>query len=176
MSWLDEREDTSDEEELVDVGEKRVESEEEGEMEPVIEEEVVEQDPYHMWFNKRSFTEEDKEKTDALLYSFGTTFILGPLSKWSPFPLTTTSKASTLPTEKTRSRFLPPRSLRFASASNPKRSRTSLPSRRTLVSSLCTKRFLTTATCCMRQTRSWLRQTPTTSSSSLLCVSIFSTI
>ena len=51
----------------MDVGEKRVESEGDEELEPVIEEEVVEQDPYHKWFNKRSFTEEDKEKAEAIL-------------------------------------------------------------------------------------------------------------
>ena len=174
MSWLDEREETSDEEELVDVGEKRVESEGEEEAEPMIEEEVVEQDPYHMWFNKRSFTEEDKEKADTLLYSFCSALILDRPFRWSPSRLTTTSRANTLPTEKIPSRFLPPRSLRFESVCSPRRSRISLPFHRTLVSWLCTKRFLITATCCMRRTRNCLQQTPTTSSSSPLCVCTFS--
>ena len=62
MKLVDEKEEMSDDEELVDVGEKRIESDEEEEMEPLIEEEVVEQDPYHLWFNKRSFTEETRRK------------------------------------------------------------------------------------------------------------------
>lgn len=165
----------SDDEELVDVGEKRIESDEEEEMEPLIEEEVVEQDPYHLWFNKRSFTEENKKKADTLLYTCISISTLDPHSKWSQFRLVNTSKASTLPTEKIQSRFLPLPSLRFASAYNPRRNRISLPFLRTPVSSPCIRPFRTTATCCMRRMRRSLPQTHTTNSSLLLCVSTFST-
>ena len=175
MRLVDEREETSDDEELVDVGERRIESEEEEGVEPVIEEEMVEQDPYHLWFNKRSFTEEDKKKADTLLYMCISMSTLDPHSEWNQFRLMITFKASTLPTAKIQSRYLLPHSLRFASVYNPRRNRISLPFPRNPVNLPCIRPFRTTATCCMRRMRRSLPQTHTTSSSSLLCVSTFST-
>lgn len=55
--------------ELEDVGEKRVESEEEMDLPSfgVEEEKEMVDDPYQKWYNKRSFTDQDKTKADAIL-------------------------------------------------------------------------------------------------------------
>ena len=55
--------------ELGDVGEKRVESEEEMDLPSfgVEEEKEIVGDPYQKWFNKRAFTDQDKANADTIL-------------------------------------------------------------------------------------------------------------
>ena len=55
--------------ELGDVGEKRVESEEEMDLPSfgMEEEKEIIDDPYQKWFNKRSFTDQDKAYADTIL-------------------------------------------------------------------------------------------------------------
>lgn len=55
--------------ELEDVGEKRMDSEEDRELlySDVEEEKELVDDPYQKWFNKRLFTDQDKQNADAVL-------------------------------------------------------------------------------------------------------------